>query len=202
LTCARSFCSGSSKDRDSAEEDSLSEDESLTIEVYRTVLASRTLDPRHPVQKASFATLLANLDDIHFKDEMRMTRASFEDLVDLIKDDPVFVSRGIKPQKPVRDQLSVALSRFGQNGTGSRIGRIARLWGICEGFAYMYTLRVIKALLVHRPSFIKWPDAQNRAQIKARVYKVSAFADCIGFVDGTHIPLYEKPIKDGEDYFN
>ena len=38
--------------------------------------------------------------------------------------------------------------------------------------------------------------------MKAHIFEKSGFSNCLGFLDGTTIVLAEKPVKDGELYFN
>lgn len=47
-----------------------------------------------------------------------------------------------------------------------------------------------------------WPTKEEKAEIKARIKEAYGFPDCIGFIDGTLIPLYKKPNKDGMDYYS
>ena len=47
-----------------------------------------------------------------------------------------------------------------------------------------------------------WPDAEEKQEIKRRIREDSDWPHCIGFIDGTLIPLYAKPVRDGEDYYS
>jgi hypothetical protein len=49
--------------------------------------------------------------------------------------------------------------------------------------------------------FLKWPDSLRRAKILA-VMKNKGFKGCVGFVDGTTFPIFQRPGKDGEVFFN
>jgi hypothetical protein len=53
--------------------------------------------------------VLEAYEDKDFVIVMPMTKAQFNTLVDLIKDHPVFIPKGNKPQMPIREQLKICL---------------------------------------------------------------------------------------------
>lgn len=66
-----------------------------------------------------------------------------------------------------------------------------------------YTRRVIAALCRRTNQHVKWPSESERSTIKYAVGLQSIFPHCIGFIDGTLIPLAYKPSVDGaSDFFN
>lgn len=125
-----------------------------------------------------------------------MDRRSFRTLCDLIKDDAIFVSTGRKPQRPPWYQLAAFLLRFGCDPAE----KTAESCGIGEGTVYLYCKRVTWAFRNIRPQFLYWPDHRYRAILKERMAE-EGFPGCIGMVDGSLIPLANKPSKDGELYF-
>lgn len=125
-----------------------------------------------------------------------MDKASFVHLVNLIKNDEVFVSTGRKSQRPPWYQLAVFLLRFG----GATALRAAEEASVAEGSVFLYCDRVVKAFRRIRPQFLSWPDQQKRQVLKQRMVEYG-FPGCIGMVDGSLIPLVVKPLKDGETYF-
>lgn len=98
-------------------------------------------------------------------------------------------------------QLAVALDRLETNGNGASLGRTRKLWGLGKGTVALYTSRVIIALNDLRDGFVVWQDATDRKQISRRM-EAEGFPDCVGFIDGTTIPLSQKPAVDGECYFD
>ncbi len=58
----------------------------------------------------------------------------------------------------------------------------------------------IKALLKHR-SIIKWPKRTQRELSSAYHDETYGLPGCVGFVDGTHFILEQRPAVDGETYF-
>ena len=71
-----------------------------------------------------------------------MDRDSFWSLCDIIKDDPIFMSRGRKPQQPVHFQLAAFLARMGALSAVKTAGFIA----ITEGTVYLYSQQVYQAI--------------------------------------------------------
>lgn len=51
-----------------------------------------------------------------FRSYLRVSPRVFDELVEVIKDDPAFHTNSNRPQLPVRQQLAIALYRFGHFG--------------------------------------------------------------------------------------
>lgn len=47
-----------------------------------------------------------------------------------------------------------------------------------------------------------WPNEDEKTEIKTRIEHESGFPSCLGFVDGTLIPLRYKPSWHGEDFYS
>jgi hypothetical protein len=47
----------------------------------------------------------------------------------------------------------------------------------------------------------KWPNADHSEEI-SRMIAIEGFPGCVGFIDGTTLPLAQKPALDGEVYFD
>jgi hypothetical protein len=90
---------------------------------------------------------LFRLDTYCFKQEFRMSLSSFEELLTLIQDHPIFHNNSNATQQPVRDQLMVTLQQMGMFGNGSSIGILARFFRILEGAVVLYCSRVVEAIL-------------------------------------------------------
>jgi hypothetical protein len=101
-------------------------------------------------------------DDTHFARHLRMFRSSFNALVDLIKDDEVFQSRGNKLQAPVAHQLMVFLQQIGST---SDVFSICSQQGIAEGTVVSYMNRVMKALCRRASQFVQWPRGDRRHEV-------------------------------------
>jgi hypothetical protein len=71
-----------------------------------------------------------------------MGRDAFDRVLDIIKEDPIFVSTGKKPQRSAKHQLMVFLLRVG----GRLAQESADVGSVSEGSVYQYCYRVSKAL--------------------------------------------------------
>jgi hypothetical protein len=69
------------------------------------------------------------------------------------------------------------------------------------GTVVKVTRRVLEALVLLGSLFLKCPDAVQREEILA-VMKNKGFEECVGFVNGTTFPLFQRPGKDGEVFFD
>lgn len=126
-----------------------------------------------------------------------MTRECFGHLLCLIQGDPIFVSTGRKPQKPVAEQLAAFLMRCG----GKTSIFTATDAAVAEGTTYLYCKRVRKAFLNIRDQHLAWPNQQQRTLLKDAMGNEYGFPGCIGILDATLIPLAERPKKNGWAYF-
>lgn len=127
---------------------------------------------------------------------------SFHILLERISQHPVFLSAGRRPQRPPIFQLQVALFYLG-GGHDSRV-RTSIHFQIAEGTVENYVRRVTVAILSLQGEFLsQWPapDSENYKAIVQRHQLQYGFPNVLGFVDGTIIPAYRKPIDQGESYY-
>ena len=171
----------------------------------------KTPRKRLPKQQEPFMKhLLVRLKDIrpdHFRNKLRVSPLTFDRLVEVIKDDPVFVSHlEISRQAPVQEQLAVALYRFGHNGNAASLQAIANWAGIGKGTVELHTHRVMTAIL--QPEFmgtsVRWPDEEEKEEAKKwiQAHSCKAWRNGWCFVDGTLVPLASRPYWYGESYFD
>ncbi|POV95982.1 hypothetical protein PSTT_15921 [Puccinia striiformis] len=142
------------------------------------------------------------LDDIRFKQEFRMCQESFHQLVSEIRDHPVFQNRSNIPQRPVQDQLMVTLKRMGTYGNGASVGMLARFFRISEGTVILYCSRTIEAILSLEETVFLGLILKDVRAIASRVDEFTGFRNCVGFIDGTLLPLYDRPAIDPQDYYS
>lgn len=95
----------------------------------------------------------------------------------------------------------VALERFGCDGNGAAVGRLANICGIGAGTVVLYTKRVISAIESLETQFIRWPSAEERRVTARRIEENTGFPNCIGIIDGTHIHFAQRPTVDPECYW-
>ena len=174
----------------------------------RQARRSRVIRPAtaQPFLKHVLGQLKVNRPD-HFRAELRVSPLAFDRLVGAIANDPVFSNHSVSShQAPVSEQLAVALYRFGHNGNAASLQSVANWAGIGKGTVELYTHRVMAAFL--KPEFMRdcvhWPDEEEKEVAKKWVERHSckAWRDGWCFVDGTLIPLMNRPYWYGESYFD
>ena len=125
-----------------------------------------------------------------------MDREAFWHLHELIKNDPVFVSTGKRPQRPAWYQLAVFLCRMG-NKTAVTAASFA---SISEVAVFLYTDRVCDAIRRIRDQHIYWPKDEEREQFSDAMAEWG-FPGCLGSGDGTYIRLERRPSQNGYAYW-
>jgi hypothetical protein len=125
-------------------------------------------------------------------------------ILERIEGHPCFISTGSKPQLPTEEQLAIALMRFGHFGNNASVEAIAQWAGVSAGMVVAATRRVMEAVLSMHDQFIHWPDAGAKEEAKEWVEAATcaAWRDGWVFVDGTLVPLADKPGYHGESYFD
>lgn len=130
----------------------------------------------------------------------RMTQDQFWNLVTRIQDSHVFQNRTDNKQVPVAWQLLVALANLGSSGNGGDISHLAYMFHILEGSVHNWTNRCMYAILQIENEWVNWPNVEERRDLKKKIQD-SHFQDCIGFMDGTLVPLAFAPPRNPEDYW-
>ncbi|CCX34612.1 Similar to Putative nuclease HARBI1; acc. no. Q96MB7 [Pyronema omphalodes CBS 100304] len=130
-----------------------------------------------------------------FRAHFRMSRDSFEALLNAIEDHPVFYNQSRTKQTPVRYQLAVFLYCFGSNSSQLLCASVT---GVGEGSVRNYTSRCITAILSLRDTYIRCPTQEEKAVMKQQIFAASmeTFSGCVGFVGGTFITLSYAPLED------
>jgi hypothetical protein len=126
-------------------------------------------------------------------------------------------------QEPVEWQIFVALARLGHDGNGSAILFMTNTFSISGKLSLvMINIAIPLKSALHRrghclerdpqghlrfgvsaiPS-VKWPNDDEKNQIKTRNGRRTSFGHCIGFLDGSHLRLAFKPaLESYRDYYN
>lgn len=142
----------------------------------------------------------------HFREALRVTPLTFDKIVLKIKDDPVFANNSNHAQISIEEQLAVVLYRFGHNGNAASLQSVANWAGLGKGTVHLITRRVMTAVL--RRSFmeeaVRFPTPEEKESAKEWVERHSCKAWRHGWclVDGTLVPLAERPHWFGESYFD
>ena len=136
----------------------------ISRHLYLCIEGSRRVDESESVPKIKgIYSTLAQFDDGRFRQEVRMTRRAFEHVLGCIAGSPVFANGSRHQQAPVEKQLHLALYRFGCDGNGASIGKVARHFGVSEGTVINYTDRVIAACSSGARAQLSAPPAESTA---------------------------------------
>ncbi|KIJ30953.1 hypothetical protein M422DRAFT_186478 [Sphaerobolus stellatus SS14] len=170
-------------------------------------MTNRVLEPNtvHKQSQLHLILVLYNDDDPKcFRHNLRVSPSTFDGLPARIIEHPVFFSQGPKPQMPAQSQLAILLFRFSHFGNAASVESIAQWAGVSTGQVVKYTRRVIIAFASLHDEVTRWATADEKVDAKRWVKAASCAEWRNGFamVDGTLIPLAEKPGFHGEAYFD
>jgi hypothetical protein len=176
-------------------------------ELLDHITNSRVLLQAPPVLKSSQLHLLDNWrlhSPERFRRKLRVEPDTFDSLVALIVDNPVFSNQSNCPQLPVHLQFSIFLFRAGHYGNAASPEDAAQWAGISVGAVEKCTDRVVVALLSHHDDAIHFPDADNKEQAKSFVEEKTCEEWRNGFllVDGTKFALFQRPGLHGDAWFD
>jgi hypothetical protein len=121
----------------------------------------------------------------------RVGRPTFDRLVHLLEQNPIFQSTGKRPQRQVRYQLACFLLRYGSRGADPL--QAAHKLAIGFGTVFLYCRRVVRALRELGIQVVSWGDDERRRETSEYVMDVYGFPDCVGMLDGTLIRLTQMP---------
>lgn len=148
-----------------------------------------------------FISIYPNLTDVQFWSLFRATRTGFKSLVKALQHNAVFSNNSWNWQADPSIRIAVALCHLGSNGNGGSLARIQAMFDIGSGMVVAYTAHVVRALIDLAKQYIIWPDAEQWREI-GQVMCKEGFPACVGFIDGTTIPLSQKPTMDGKVYYD
>ena len=126
---------------------------------------------------------------------------SFKQLFDLVCNDQTFLNSLPNYQQDPAIQLVTGLCCLGSNGIGAAVQKISTIFGFGYGTTVLYTYWTIKVLLNLKKKFLNWPKVTEQSE-SSLVMQQEGFPGCIGFIDGTNIPLSQKPALDGNVYWD
>ncbi|OXA48398.1 putative nuclease HARBI1 [Folsomia candida] len=172
------------------------------LEVLETMAffeASRYIEDRKAVPKSVhwLENVLPQLNEKRFRAQLRVNKATFLDLLEIIKGTIAQSNH----QEPLELQLAVALNQLGTYGNASSSENIATKFGLSHGFVNNYTNRIIEGLLAISDDWIRWPNEDERRRISNEMFQ-NGLPKCVGFVDGSHAPFFKAPMEDKETYWS
>jgi hypothetical protein len=178
---------------------------------YEAMYASRyevprTHFPKPPADLPHVLKVYKTLRPDHFRKELRVTPHTFDQILEKINNDPIFTNASQNPQMPIEEQLAITLYRFGHFGNAASLDDVAKWSGYAKGTVLLATQRAMTAIL--RREFmdeaVSLPTEEQKEEAKEWVESKSckAWRDGWCMVDGTLVPLYERPFWFGESYFD
>src|ERR1700720_2756449 len=162
--------------------------------------------PQPPPQMPHVLEVLKVERPDQFREILRVNPATFDKIVDNIKGDPVFFNNSNNPQIPVEQQLAITLYQFGHDGNAASQAAVGRWAGGGKGSPSLHTKQVMTAVL--RRSFMKqavrFPTVEEKVKAKdwVEAHSCRAWRNGWLFVDGTLVPLFDRPHWYGESYFD
>lgn len=127
----------------------------------------------------------------------RVNCTSFMHLLNLIKDDSVFCSKGKKLQLPVQYQLAAFLGWFGSKAAI----KVGIMLGISKGSVYHACAWVTCAFWRICHNHVLWPNAEEWQVMKLNMQELR-FPGAVAVVDGTLVQLQDKPCDNPWAYWS
>ncbi|KAG1465312.1 hypothetical protein G6F56_004911 [Rhizopus delemar] len=163
----------------------------------------RVFEAKDSIPKISvLCQYILEWSDEEFKKLFRMEKHNFENLVSIIENNSVFHSNSLCLQMDVHVQLAVTLKRLSHDGTANSVDQLSMYFGISKGSVTEYIRRCFIAITEELGHLVQWPDKEQRALTSKSIKSKYYFRKCIGYVDGTHFRLSQRPTVDGETYYN
>lgn len=162
--------------------------------------------PRGPSYLHHILTALKAGRADQFRQALPVSPQTFDSLVARLEPDPVFSNNSNHAQISVEQQPAVVLYRFGHDGNAASIQSVANWAGLGKRTVHLCTRRVMTAVL--RPSFMKeavrlpTPAEKERAKQWVQDHSYKSWRNGWCFVDGTLVPLDERPTWYGPSYFD
>ncbi|GAN01705.1 conserved hypothetical protein [Mucor ambiguus] len=128
-----------------------------------------------------------------FRRIIRMSKRGFLALHEEIKDDEIFISKSGPPQRSVKFQMAVALTRFGIYGNSATNKMIGDYFNIGHGSVDNYVQHFIAAVLKLQHKYIQWPMGSEREKVIRRHHELFGLPKCIGFMDGSLFGINQTP---------
>lgn len=154
-------------------------------------------------REGDYLEWLMSQNESDFRREVRMpSKEAFERLCNRIKGHQDYNIHSRKKQRTVQFQAAVVLYRLGISGGASGAHYTAAHCGISVGSVVDYTRRFFNAILSLKTEWIYWPKHEERELIKKKIEGgVAGFPNCLGFIDGSTIPLEFRPKYRDEEFY-
>lgn len=139
-----------------------------------------------------------------FRSKVRVAPETFDNLVQLIQSHSIFTNNSHNEQIPVWIQLAIFLNRIGHYGNLATLDDIGEWAGVSAGTVSNCTRRCMVAIITHHDQAIRLPTAEEKERSKqwAEAAVLPAWRNGCLAVDGTTLPLFQKPGLHGEAWFD
>ena len=169
------------------------------------------IEDQHKIPKTcENLDLLLTSYKTHFPDifpsYLRITPSCFDSHLESIQHHEIFQNNSNNPQMPIERQLAIALYCFGHFGNGLSMLKVALWAGVGYGTVQGCTNHVMSACCDKWFCWVvmQWPSDTEIKEAKEWVEANSCPAWREGWlmVDGTLIPMFQRPHHFGSAYFD
>ncbi|KAK9373733.1 uncharacterized protein V1513DRAFT_139014 [Lipomyces chichibuensis] len=141
-----------------------------------------------------------------FRKKLRVYPETFDALVMLLRESPVFSSMTAPNAKSVETHLAILLYRLGHYGNGASNEEVASWAGVGVGTVDCITKRTLLAIfqIDLESRTVHWPTPDEREQYKQYIESMSCAEWRNGWcmIDGTLIPIFAKPHYYGDVFYD
>ena len=143
--------------------------------------------------------MLASFDDEQWRANFRMSQRTFVHLCNEIRPEIVRQDTRFRHAISVEKRVAITLWRLATNGDYRSIGH---MFGVAKGTVCVIVNDVCQAIVkVLLSKYVKFPSGEGIVEVVSGFESRYGFPQCIGAVDGTHIPIL-APEECAKDYYN
>lgn len=135
-----------------------------------------------------------------WKENFRMSHPTFMELCEDLR--PLLERKSTRMRRPISVETQMAVTLYYLSDEG-RYRKVANAFGISRSSVSIIVRRVCAAISEYLgPSYVRLPTSEREVQeLVSQFYVYHGFPQCMGAIDGTHIPIKE-PIENASDYIN
>ncbi|CAB4017745.1 nuclease HARBI1 [Paramuricea clavata] len=135
-----------------------------------------------------------------WKENFRMSKPNFLKLCNQLR--PYLEKKTTRYRKPLSVETQVAITLYYVADEG-RLQKVANAFGSARCTASVVIRRVTQIIsYVMGRSYIKLPENEDEVKfLVTEFYKIHGFPQCLGAVDGTHVP-FKRPQEKSTDFIN
>ena len=135
-----------------------------------------------------------------WRENFRMSKESFLVLCEMLDEHIAKSSTRFRIAVSVLEQVALTLYYLSDEG---RLRKAANAFGLAKCTASVIIRRVCKAITTYLTNkYIKMLGTEDEVRVSAALFHSShGFPQCIGAIDGTHIPI-KQPSDNATDYIN